>query len=267
MASISSSPGNLKFGEDPAAYDFARPLYPPALFAWLRQRCELDQTSTCFEIGAGTGHGTLPILAMPVKHILAIEPDARLADVLAAKAPNDPRLEISIRLFENAELAPAQFDFAFAAMSIHWMQRMKAYAKIRAALKPGGWFAMWWSVYHDLAKPDAFGVATEHLFKGLEQDSSGIGSRAAFALDFASRLGELRSAGFTQVERRLFSQTVEFSPRRIAALYATFSRVRMAPEDKRVHLMSEVERIAEQDFNGSVKRDIAVSAFVGRNPG
>lgn len=266
MASINSSPGNLKFGEDPAAYDFARPAYPPELFDWLRQRCELDAGSECFEIGAGTGHGTLPVLAIPVKRILAIEPDARLADVLAAKAPGDPRLDISIRLFENAELAPAQFDFAFAAMSIHWMQRMKAYAKVRAALKSGGWFAMWWSVYHDLAKPDAFGLATQHLFQGLEQDSSGIGSRAAFALDFASRLGELRSAGFTQVERRLFSHTVEFTPKRLAALYATFSRVRMAPEDKRNQLMLEVERIAGEEFGGLVKREIAVSAFVGRNP-
>src|SRR5262245_45929537 len=119
LASINSSPGNLKFGEDPAAYDFARPAYPPQLFDWLRERCGLGPGSECFEIGAGTGHGTLPVLAMPVGRVLAIEPDARLVEVLAQKAPNDPRLDIEVALFENAQLPPAHFDFAFAAMSIH----------------------------------------------------------------------------------------------------------------------------------------------------
>jgi SAM-dependent methyltransferase len=267
LASIKFSPGNLKFGEDPAAYDFARPTYPPELFDWLRERCRLGAGSECFEIGAGTGHGTLPVLALPVRRVLAIEPDARLADVLAGKAPNDPRLDIRIALFEDAGLPPAHFDFAFAAMSIHWMARMKAFAKVHAALKPGGWFAMWWSVYHDNARPDAFGAATEHLFKGLEQDSSGIGSRAAFALDFASRLGELRSAGFVEVDRKVFTQTIDFTPQRLSSLYATFSRVRMAPEETSARLLSEVERIASEDFKGAVKREIPVSAFIGRKPG
>ena len=264
MASIDSSPGRTKFGEDPAAYDFARPPYPPELFTWLREHCSLSATSECLEIGAGTGHGTLPILATPVGRVLAIEPDTRLAERLAAKTQGDTRLAIEAARFEEVDLAPAAFDFAFAAMSIHWLARMKAMARIRAALKPGGWFAMWWSVYHNPAAPDAFARASDHLFQGLEQEPKATGSLPAFALDFNSRMGEMRAAGFADVERRLFTHTVSFTPERIATLFATFSRVRMAPQETRDRLLAEVERIAREEFGGKVEREIPVSAFIGR---
>jgi SAM-dependent methyltransferase len=265
VASISSSPGRTKFGEDPAAYDFARPAYPAELFAWLKERCSFGDDTNCLDIGAGTGLATLPILETPVRSILAIEPDAALAERLRSKTGN-PRLTISVQRFEDAVLPDNQFGFAFAATSFHWLPRMKSLARVLASLKPGGWFAMWWSVYHDPARPDAFGKATAGLFSGLEQDPEATSNRPAFALDINSRLGELRSAGFTEVQHRLFSQQIAFTPERLAALYATFSRVRMAPEDKRAHLMSEVERIVREKFDGAVARDISVSAFVARKP-
>jgi SAM-dependent methyltransferase len=265
LASIDSSPGRTKFGEDPAAYDFARPAYPDELFSWLKQRCSINSQSICLDIGAGTGLATLPILETPVASILALEPGAALASQLASKT-SDPRLSIVVKRFEDTQLPPAQFDFVFSATAFHWLPRMKSLARVLAALKPGGWIALWWSVYHDPAKPDDFDRATSHLFSGLEQDPEATSARPAFALDFNARLGELRSAGFDQVDRRLFAQTIDFAPERLAALYATFSRVRMAPLETRERLLSEMKRIAREDFNGSVKREIATSAFVGRKP-
>lgn len=265
LASISSSPGRNKFGEDPAAYDFARPAYPAELFAWLKEHCGLGPETDALEIGAGTGHATLPILATPIRSLHAIEPDPTLAAHLQSKT-GDPGLAVAVQRFEDASLPVERFDFVFAATSFHWLPRMKSLARVLAALKPGGWFAMWWSVFHDPAKPDPFDQATAQLFAGLEQDPEATSGRPAFALDFASRLGELRSASLTETRRRLFLHTVDFDPKRLAALYATFSRVRMAPEGTRARLLAEVERIAREDFKGLVKREIAVSVFVGRKP-
>lgn len=265
MASIHTSPGSTKFGEDPDLYDSARPPYPAALFDWLRKHSQLGPDSDCLEVGAGTGHATLPILATPVRYLLAVEPDARLAERLREKA-NDPRLTIEIARFERASLPLASFDFAFAAMSLHWLPRMKALGMIREALRPGGQFAMWWNVYHNSAEPDAFGRATEHLFSGIEQDPNATSGRAAFALDIAQRLGELRAAGFVEAEHRLFQQQVTFSPEQLSALYATFSRVRMAPEETRTRLLAEAERIVRDDFGGSITRAVACSAFIARRP-
>ena len=254
MASIHTSPGATRFGEDAARYDFARPEYPAELFVWLRAKCNLDARSDCFEIGAGTGHATLPLLATPVRSLLAIDPDARLAERLREKRGDDARLET------------AMFDFGFAAMSLHWLARMKALTRVRVALKPGGYFAMWWNVYHNSAAPDPFGRATEHLFAGVEQDPNATADRPAFALDVAARMGELRSAGFRDVEHRLFEQEVTFTAERLSALYGTFSRVRMAPEETRALLLKEAERVARETFGGTVTRTVTCSAFVGRRP-
>lgn len=266
MASIHASPGALKFGEDAALYDFARPDYPPALFDWLRQRCRLTAQSDCFEIGAGTGHATLPVLATPVRYLLAIEPDPRLADCLRQKSSGDPRLTLEIARFETTSLPGEFYDFGYAAMSLHWLPRMKALTKVRNALKPGGHFAMWWNVYHNSAEPDSFGRATEHLFSGIEQDPNATSTRPAFALDIAARLGELRNAGFTDAEHRLFDQQVTFTPERLSALYGTFSRVRMAPAETRDRLLSEAERIVREQFGGTVTRTVTCSAFCARKP-
>ena len=266
MASIHASPGATRFGEDAALYDLARPQYPADLFVWLRAKCKLDARSECFEIGAGTGHATLPLLATPVRSLLAIEPDARLAERLREKTSDDARLAIEIARFEDARLEAAMFDFGFAAMSLHWLARMKALTRVRAALKPGGYFAMWWNVYHNSAAPDPFGRATEHLFAGVEQDPNATAERPAFALDVAARMGELRSAGFRDVEHRIFEQEVTFTAERLSALYGTFSRVRMAPEETRARLLREAERVARETFGGAVTRTVTCSAFVGRRP-
>lgn len=264
MASIYSSPGRTKFGADPVAYDYARPEYSEALFGWLAERARLNAQSDCLEIGAGTGHATLPVLALPVRYVMAIEPDLRLAARLREKAGNDPRLVVEEERFETAIIPQAFFDVAFAATSFHWLPRMKSLAKVRDALKPNGRFAMWWHVYHNAAKPDAFDAATAHLFNGLEQDPEATSGRPPFALDVASRTGELRSAGFEEIEHQLFEQKITFSPERIAALYGTFSRVGMAPEETRDQLLSEVSRIAREQFGGAVVRTIVTSAFAGR---
>jgi len=264
MASIHNSPGATKFGEDAALYDFARPDYPSELFVWLRARCGLNLDSDCFEIGAGTGHATLPVLATPVRSLLAIEPDARLAERLQEKAAGDARLTIDMARFEDTRVAASAFDFGFAAMSLHWLARTKALARARAALKPGGHFAMWWNVYHNSAAPDAFGRATEHLFAGVEQDPNATRGTGAFALDVAARMGELRSAGFKDVEHRQFEQEVTFTPERLSALYGTFSRVRMAPEEARARLLGEAERVVRDTFGGALTRVVTCSAFVGR---
>lgn len=266
MASIHSSPGAKKFGEDAALYDFARPPYPEALFVWLRECCGLNAQSACFEIGAGTGHATLPILATPTASVLAIEPDTRLAERLREKAASNSRLTIDVKRFEDMQLEDAAFDFGFAAMSMHWLARMKTLTKVRTALKPGGYFAMWWNVYHNSAAPDAFGRATERLFSGIEQDPNATAGTGPFALDVTARLGELRSAEFKNAEHRVFEQQITFTPEGLSALYSTFSRVRMAPAETRARLLGEAERIAQEEFGGSVTRTVSCSAFLGRRP-
>jgi SAM-dependent methyltransferase len=264
MPSIDHSHGRNSFGADPDAYHAARPPYPTALFDWLRQTCGLSETSACFEIGAGTGLATLPMLALPVGSILAIEPDARLAEALRRQAPPSAGLSIAIARFEDVELPAASLDFGFAATSLHWLPRGKALAKAHAALRPGGWFAAFWQVFHDPERPDAFDLATSHLFDGLEQGAASARPRKAFALDTRARLDDLRAAGFETCEARLFPVRVAFTGTSLARLYASLSRVAGAPWHIRDRLLAEIARIARDDFRDLIEREVVASAYIGR---
>jgi SAM-dependent methyltransferase len=262
---FNAAPGATSFGEDPALYDNARPAYPPELFDWLKQHCRLGPQSDGFEIGAGTGLATLPVLALPVLSILAIEPDRALAGRLQTKAADYPRLSIAQATFEETDLAREAFDFGFAATSFHWLKRMKAFARILAALKPGGNFAIWWSIYHNPLAPDAFDLAAGDLLANLEQ-KPGRRPEPPFALDIKARVGEMRAAGFEDVQHARFEQTVDFTAESLAALYATLSRVRMARPETRDRLLADVGRITRETFGGRVCRMIPTSAFIGRKP-
>jgi SAM-dependent methyltransferase len=263
MSSIDESLGRTVFGADPAGYDAARPGYPPELFAWLTEAGALKPGIACFEIGPGTGQASRPVLDHGASAILAFEPDPSLAAHLRARVP-DPRLDIRTETFEDGDLPDDAFDLGFAATSFHWLPRGKALRKALRVLKPGGWLAIWWNVYHDPRRPDAFGRAAEPLFEGLEQLLSP--DSTPFGLDAPARTGEMRSAGFKDVRAATFSQTLDFTPDGVAALYASFSRVAKAPPARREHLLSETRRIAREDFGGRVTRRIDCGAYLGRRP-
>ena len=60
---LARSFGRQAFGDDPANYDVARPDYPDWVFETLRERCGLGPGCATFEVGAGTGKATRPLLA------------------------------------------------------------------------------------------------------------------------------------------------------------------------------------------------------------
>ncbi len=265
MSSIDESLGRTVFGADPAAYEAARPGYPDALYDWLETAGALRPGAACFEIGPGTGQATAPVLARGASSVLGVEPDAALAAYLRTAIP-DPRLAIDVATFEACELPGGAFDFGFAATSFHWLPRGKALARAKQALKPGGWLAIWWNVYHDPRNPDDFDRATAHLFEGVEQARPQSVERPPFGLDASARLGEMRSAGFVDVRHAVFEQTVTFSADGIASLLSSFSRVAKAPPVRRERLLTGARQIVADDFGGTVVRRVSCGAYLGRKP-
>ncbi|MEZ5936769.1 MAG: class I SAM-dependent methyltransferase [Hyphomonadaceae bacterium] len=263
MASRSTSHGRTSFGADPQAYDAARPPYPSDLFDWLAGVCGLGPGAECVEIGAGTGLASLPVLQRGVRSLLAIEPDAGLAGRLRQKTDGDPRLDLRIARFEDVALAPHSADLVFAATSFHWLARGRALARVRAALRPGGWFAMWWHVFHDPETPDEIDRAVAARFEGLEEGRRKSGPQRAFGLDAPARLGELRSAGFTDVRSAVFEQVIDFSPDALAALFGTLSRVAGAPEPVRKALLEEVMQAVRASPSGRVRRTVRTGVYAG----
>lgn len=256
--------GRRAFGQDPAIYAAVRPNYPNALYARLVERCGLRPGTRVFEVGAGTGLATRRLLAFGAAPLRAIEPDVRLAAFLR-QTIRDSALQIDQAAFEDAALPSAHFDLGVAATSFHWLEQGPALAKARAALKPGGWWAMWWTHFGSGADADAFQAASEHLLvHAARSPSHGDTGRPPFALDRERRLHELASAGFRSAEVDMWRWTLAYDTARLVGLYSTFSPIRAFAPERRRAVLRELARIADEQFGGRVERPFTTALYTAQ---
>jgi hypothetical protein len=61
-----------------------------------------------------------------------------------------------ISSFEEADITLAGFDLAVAATSFHWVDQKLGLSKLGRAIRPGGWVALWWTLFRDPDQPDEF---------------------------------------------------------------------------------------------------------------
>jgi SAM-dependent methyltransferase len=120
------------FGAAADEYDRHRPRYPRPLVAGLIT-CRDVQV---LDVGAGTGIASAQ-LAEAGAHVLAVEPDERMAGVAAAKG-----IPVEQATFEDWRPAGREFDLVVFAQSFHWVDPRLALQKVAAILRPGGRLAL-----------------------------------------------------------------------------------------------------------------------------
>jgi len=253
--------GRQAFGLDPGGYHAARPAYPDWVFDVLRERCGLAPNAVAFEIGAGTGTAAHRLLELGANPLVAVEPDDRLAAFLRKTIP-DKALTVVIATFEEAVLREASFDLGVSATAFHWLSEDLALAKAAKLLHPGGWWAMVWNVFGDSYRPDPFHEATKILLNGPLSPSAGNGD-TPFALDAEARLAALeRTHAFDSVKHRTGAWSLVLDPDQTVALYATYSNVNIRPDREAV--LTELRRLARDEFHGRVTRNMVTSLYVAR---
>jgi SAM-dependent methyltransferase len=254
--------GREAFGDDPANYDAVRAAYPDWVFEVLRSECGVGDGTAAFEIGAGTGKATGPLLQLGVGPLVAIEPDARLADYLRAALPASA-LSITTQTFEDAELPEGAFDLGLSATAFHWLDEGPALAKIARLLKPGGWWAALWNVYGDDAYPDPFHEATSGVLAGPTSPSMGQPGGPPFSLDAAARIAAIDATGaFERVLYRTSHWPLYLTTDETVALYATYSNIVAMPDYPRA--LDDLRHIAETQFAGRVTRNITTILYLAR---
>jgi SAM-dependent methyltransferase len=265
VSRIDRSEGRRLFGEDPDAYDFARPGHPEGVFEVLVQRCGLRRGTSVLEIGPGTGQATRRLLELGAAPLVAVEPDPAFALYLRERLAG--RIDVRQEAIEDVELAAGVFALAAAASSFHWVEEEVGLAKTYAALHPGGWIATWWTLFGEATEPDAFMRATSPFLDGLGiSPTRGLEGRPPHALDVEARLGALEAAGFADQTHQLFRWTASWDTAGIRALYGTFSPVARLDVERRTLLLNEIARIAEADFGGRVERRLVTSLYTARKP-
>jgi len=261
MAQLDRHFGRTAFGGDAAGYDAVRPDYPDWVYQVFRNRCGLGPGAATFEIGAGTGTATRRLLELGADPLTAVEPDARLAAYLVERSPS-PSLRILVQPFETAALDDGTFDLGVSATSFHWLDETAALAKVARLLRPGGWWAMVWNVFGDDGLPDPFHEATHSLLAGPESPSAGKAG-VPFALDAPARMAAMEQAeAFETAEHQASRWSLVLDPDQTVALYATYSNVVARADNAQV--LSELHRIASDQFRGRVIRNMITSLYTAR---
>jgi SAM-dependent methyltransferase len=265
VSRIAREEGRRLFGSDPAAYDRARPGHPERVYEVLAERCGLGPATPVLEVGPGTGQATRRLLALGASPLVALEPDKALAAHL--RAALGERVEVRETTLEEAELEPAAYELAAAASCFHWIDEDAGLAQLLAALRPGGWAAIWWTHFGDPDAPDAFITATTPLLEGLvSSPTAGDPGRPPHAHDREARVAALERAGFGSIEHELVRWETSWDADGIRALYGTFSPIARLDEARRTEILDRIARVAAEDFGGRVERTLVTSLFVARRP-
>ena len=265
MPRIDRGEGRRLFGSDPAAYDRARPGHAERVYEVLVERCGLGPGARVVEVGPGTGQATRRLLDLGAEPLVAIEPDPALATYLDETTSG--RVDTWVLALEDAPLLDATFDLAAAASSFHWVNEEAGLAVLFSALRPGGWLALWWTLFGHSEEPDAFITATSPLL--TDPDSSptaGEEGRPAHARDSEARIAALRAAGFEDTEHEVARWEASWDTEGIRALYGTFSPIARLDEARKNEILDEIARIAELDFGGRVERTLLTSIYTARRP-
>ncbi len=263
---IDRSEGRSLFGLNPEGYEDARPAYPEAIYRFLVEHQALVPCTATLEIGAGPGVATRRLIELGANPISVVEPDRRFAPMLTAlREATGADLRLISDAFEAVSLPARSFDLVAAATSYHWLDPQTALDKIADALAPGGYVALWWNVFQDLERDDAFHEATLPLFTNQAISPSGMPDAIPFALDRAARGAEFaRNGAFEPVAYAQTCWTLVLDTPRVGRLYEGFSHIQRMPESERARLLHQLMEIVQTQFGGRVERNMTSPIYLAR---
>lgn len=249
------------YGTDPNGYESGRPDYPERVFDLLTTRCGLRPNVAVVEIGPGTGRVTRRLTAMGAK-VTAVEPDRALAAYLREQLAGTGA-EVFEDTFEAVRLPEDHFDLAVAAMSFHWVDQDIGLPKLTRIVRPGGWAALWWTLFRDPSRPDPFSEATRDLID--TSAPSGQPDTVPFEIDVAGWIYALTErAGLEDVDAEVIHWTVRLDPEQVREFYASTIAVRRRPPQERARLLNELTVRARAEFGGTVERPFVTALYTGR---
>jgi len=258
--------GRRLFGADPAGYASARPDYPDAVYDALVERCGLGPGCRVLEVGPGPGLVTRRLLAAGAR-VVAVEPDSASAAYLAEELGEGATpLEVRVSTWEEAQIELGAHDLFVAATSFHWVDQAAGMPKVGQALRPGGWAAIWWTLYHVPDTTDPFGDAADDVLASVRRGFDEPG-RPPFQLDQEHRLRDLAElAGLTELGSERIRWSRRLSAAETRALYASMATVLRRPADERARVLDAIEGIVERDFGVYVERPFFTIAYFGQRP-
>lgn len=214
----------LSFGGIADRYDRVRPSYPAAAVGWILGAAP----ARVVDLGAGTGLLTRVLIELG-HEVIAVEPDARMRAVCAARTPDATVLDGSA---EAIPLPDGSVDGVVAGQSYHWFAGAAGHAEIARVLRPGGVFGPLWNLRDE-------SVEWVARLSELVSREDGSSHQALLAADaFGGAFGPVGSAVFAHTRRHTTESLVELALSR--------SYVLAAPPDRRKEIEAGVRALAAE---------------------
>jgi SAM-dependent methyltransferase len=237
---------STSFGAIARDYDRYRPGPPAEALAWiLPVPCR-----SALDIGAGTGALTR-LLVPEVECVLAVDPDPRMASVMAAEVPSVP---VMIARAEQIPLHSASLDAVVGSSMWHWVDEGPAAWEAARVLRPGGVLGVLWS------GPDRSQHWLGDLLAMARPEETADGGR------HRRRLHLPDGVPFTDPESRVISWSVAMSRHHLLELAFTYSRFMTLPaaeKARRRQAMDDYGRHHER-LGGSADIEVPMQAICWR---
>jgi len=130
------------FGAEAAAYDRARPSYPPDAVRWLISSLGIGPGRRVVDLAAGTGKLTALLVGTDAR-LIAVEPVAAMGDRLRARLPRVPLLAA---VAEALPLVGDSLDAVVVAQAFHWFDADRAVTELSRVIRVGGRLGLVWNV-------------------------------------------------------------------------------------------------------------------------
>ena len=244
------------FGEVAEDYDRLRPSPPDAAVDWLLP----DHAETVADLAAGTGLLTR-VLARRVPHVVAIEPDERMAAMLRTSSSSAPPVRVVLAVGEQLPLAAATVDGVFIQSAWHWLDPDRAIPEITRVLRPGGTFGALW-ITRDR---DVDWVAELDRARRPAQPASVSPPVREAGRRARSRMVELPAdAAFDQEENASFRYTRTMTVPDFLGLLATYSRIITADPADVAADADRARAYLAQRFPGATELEVPLHAWTWR---
>jgi SAM-dependent methyltransferase len=235
----------LSFGGVAADYDRLRPSPAPEGLIWLIP----DWCQHAVDLAAGTGLFTRA-LAARVPDVVAVEPDARMREIFALRAPE---IEIRAGTGESIPVDDASADLITVSSAWHWLDPEVAPFEIARVLRDGGRLAVVWShLTHDDRLP-----ALDWKSLGVRRDDRvRVGRRRDLKLPAGAPFGAVESAEFSYPRPTAKADVV--------ATLATYSPVIALDDDERADALGLAARRLDERFPGQDIVDVTITTHCVR---
>ena len=227
------------FGSSAAAYDRARPGWPPEAVGAAFEHFGLAPGAPMVDLAAGTGRLTRELAAAGAS-VTAVEPlDEMRALIRGANAVAGTA--------ESIPLPDGSADAVFVAEAFHWFDTRRALAEIARVLRPRGGLAILWNVGQPQDEEQPWRAEIVELVRGVYYHPEGRRTPAASGNDPRDDKAEWRTGPgwerFEPLELQSFEHTQHLSAGDYVTLVSSWSFVGALPDAERTELLDSVRAV------------------------